>query len=523
MTKRKETCEEKERKQSSLLRVVITCVAGALEIALLMFLYILGNRNWQYFSLVISIVALLVSLMIFSQARTANLKMPWLIIILALPPFGLILYLFVGLSGSFFGANKRYEQVGEVLKPFVKKDDGALNRLKEKDAHYAGVSNYLQNRMGYALYDNSDIEFFGETTDCLDRMIEDLKKAEKFIFMEYYAIEDSVSFGRILEVLKQKAEEGVEVRVFYDDLGSMSFVNTRFAKKLNGMGITCRMFNPFTLIFNLFLNNRDHRKIMSIDGKVAYTGGFNMADEYFHIVEPYGEWKDTAVRIEGDAAKGHTLIFLENWNAMRLRRREGIETEIEKYLPATDYVQKEKCFIHPYADRPTDNEQVGENVYLEIISQSTDYIYISTPYMIISDEMVSALTLAAKRGVDVRMITPGIPDKKIIYMLTRSYYHMLARDGVKIFEYTPGFNHAKMCVADDKVATCGTINFDYRSFYNNFEDGCAFFHCQAVLDEKADLLEMLSRSREVTAEYADKKKRFLRFGQALMRLIAPLM
>ena len=515
--------EKKKSVKNGVGRLVLTICAGLVQICFFVLLLIMGNKYWSYLDILLGVVSLIVTLFIVGQARTSSLKIPWIILLLALPGFGLLMYLFLGITGNYLGVYKRYERSLGMIKPFRKTDEGALNNLKEADVNNAGVANYLQKRLGYGLYDNSDITYFRDTTDCMEDMLANLEKAEKFIFMEYYAIEDSAAFGRYLEVLERKVKEGVMVRVFYDDLGSVSFVDLSFAKKLKSKGIDCRSFNPFFGSFNAFLHKRDHRKIMVIDGKVGYTGGFNLADEYFHLTEPYGYWKDTAVKLEGEAVSGLTMIFLENWNALKKGKESEGDSDITPYLPKVEYTQREKCFIQPYADSPTDNIQSGENVYLSVVEKANDFIYISTPYLIISDEMVSALAQAARRGVDVKVITPGVPDKKLIYSMTRSYYHILARDGVRIFEYTPGFNHAKMCVADDKVATCGTFNMDYRSMYHNFEDGCIFYHCDAVIQERKDLEEMLSVSREVTDSYSGKNARILRAGQAIIRLFAPLL
>ena len=515
--------EKKKHVKNGVMRVAFAILAGLVEISVLLVLIMMGSYRWKLVSVGIEIVGFIVVLLIYSQERTASLKIPWIIFILTIPGFGLLMYVFVGLSASFLGLYKRYRTIEKKLKPYRQKSDDSLHRLKEIDSRNTGVGVYLQKTIGYGLYDDSDITYFGETTECLDDMIANLEKAEKFIFMEYYAIENSTAFGRILDVLSAKVKEGVLVRVFYDDLGSISFVDMSFAKMLRDRGIECRTFNPFSFFFNVFLNNHDHRKIMVIDGKIGYTGGFNLANEYFHITKPYGDWKDAGVRIEGKAVRALTLIFLENWNALRKRKQGEADYNFSIYLPDYEYIPREKTFIQPYGDSPMDNEQTGENVYLNIISKAEDYVYISTPYLIITDEMVSALTLAAKRGVDVCLITPGIPDKKFIYSMTRSYYHMLARDGVRIFEYTPGFNHCKLCVADDCVATCGTFNFDYRSLYHNFEDGCIFYHCDAVMKEKEDLLEMMSVSREVTKKYEGKRAGMLRAGQVILRLIAPLL
>ena len=302
----------------------------------------------------------------------------------------------------------------------------------------------------------------------LRAQIADLAKAEKFIFMEYHAIEDAEAWKQIQNVLEERVRAGVEVRVFYDDMGSIGFINTDFIKKLNAVGIQCRVFNPFAPGLNVFLNNRDHRKITVIDGKIGFTGGYNLANEYFNITLPYGTWKDTGIRLEGDAVRSLTVTFLEMWNAVSDKDRN--DTDFSLYLPECEYHAKQNGFIQPYADSPLDDEQVGEEVYISMANKAEKYCWFITPYLIITDEMTHALTLAAKRGVDVRIITPGIPDKKMVYSVTRSFYNSLVRNGVRIYEWTPGFCHAKMSVADDCMATCGTINLDYRSLYHHFEN-----------------------------------------------------
>ena len=298
--------------------------------------------------------------------------------------------------------------------------------------------------------------------------------------MEYHAIEDEEAWQRIQTVLEDRVKAGVEVRIFYDDMGSIWFVNMDFATKLKSLGIKCRVFNPILPGLNMFLNNRDHRKITVIDGKVAYTGGYNLANEYFNITHPYGIWKDTGIRMEGDAVKSMTVAFLEMWNAAgNVKSKELVP---EKYVIHYAYQAQQRGYVQPYADSPLDGEQVGEEVYISMANKAEKYCWFITPYLIITDEMTHALTLAAKRGVDVRIITPGIPDKKMVYSVTRSFYHNLVKHGVRIYEWTPGFCHAKMSVADDKMATCGTINLDYRSLYHHFENGCFLADCDAVLE-----------------------------------------
>ena len=290
---------------------------------------------------------------------------------------------------------------------------------------------------------------------------------------------------------------------------------------MESIGIHCRVFNPFVPGLNLFLNNRDHRKITVIDGKVGFTGGYNLANEYFNYTHPYGQWKDTGIRLEGDAVQSLTVTFLEMWNAVSEKATN--DTDFSKYIIHYDYKAQQTGFVQPYADSPMDNEQVGEEVYISMINKAENYCWFMTPYLIITDEMRHALCLAAKRGVDVRIITPGIPDKKFIYNITRSFYHGLVKHGVRVYEWTPGFCHAKMSIVDDCMATCGTINLDYRSLYHHFENGCFMADCQAVVEIKNDLIRTMGECRDVTDQYCTGRSAYLRLGQLFMRLFAGLL
>ena len=322
--------------------------------------------------------------------------------------------------------------------------------------------------------------------------------------MEYYAIEDRESWAGVEEILKEKAAEGLTVRVFYDDMGSIHFLTKSFRNRLESEGIRCRVFNPFIPGLNAFLNNRDHRKITVIDGRVGFTGGYNLANEYFNVTHPYGYWKDTGLRLEGDAVRNLTLMFLEMWNAIRANDID--DDDFSTFFPETGYKAREReGFVQPYGDSPLDDETVGENVYLAM-----------------ADMARNTLRLAAKSGVDVRIITPGIPDKKIIYRVTRSYYKPLVDGGVRIFEYTPGFCHAKMAVTDDKAAVCGTINLDYRSFYHHFEDSCLIMKKDAVFDIRDDFSKMFSECTEVTENYRSGRSRAMDLGQMILRMFAGL-
>ncbi len=516
------TLEKKANTKNGILRMVFVVIAILLEAAFLIGMFMTGlDRYAEVIAVVTRVLALFLILGIYSQNKTASIKMPWIILILIFPAVGVSLYLMIGLSGSTARMRKRFEKAGEKIKPYLVQNDARMKMLEKHAPTCSGISRYILRESGYPVYGNTQVIYYDNASDGLEAQKRAMREAEKYIFMEYFAIEDAESWKGIEEILVQKVREGVEVRIFYDDFGSIGFINTDFAKKLEKKGIRCRIFNPMIPLFNLFLNNRDHRKMTIIDGRIGFTGGYNIADEYFNLTSPYGHWKDTGIRLEGDAVGSMTLTFLEMWNAVRADDKD--DHDIRMYLPAENKVYADTGYVQFYADSPMDKKPVGEDVYLSMIGRARKYIYFMTPYLIITDEMSRMLGLAAKRGVDVRIITPGIPDKKIVYHLTRSYYSRLVCDGVRIYEYTPGFCHAKMCVSDDLAATCGTINMDYRSLYHHFENGCLMIGCEAVADIKRDMDETMGQCREVTEKYRTGRSAFLRFEQLVLRLFAPLM
>ena len=344
--------------------------------------------------------------------------------------------------------------------------------------------------------------------------------------MEYHAIEDEYAWSRIQTVLEERVKAGVEVRVFYDDMGSIGFVNLSFARKLEAKGIACRVFNPLLPGLNMFLNNRDHRKITVIDGKVAYTGGMNLADEYINARVRFGYWKDAAIRLTGECVWSFTSMFLELWDYILKIESDYTfyrATSMEKHRLQEKIHADEKGFVQPYTDSPLDHEDVGENVYLNIISRAKKYLYIFTPYLIIGSEMRTALVNAAKSGVDVRLVVPGIPDKKLVYFLTQSNFPYLIKNGVKIYTYTPGFIHAKCFVSDDVQATVGTVNMDYRSLCLHFECGVWMYRTRAVLQVKEDALKTFAESHEVTLEEFQRKSFLVRTFMGALKLFAPLL
>lgn len=575
------TQETQAAVKNGVLRMVFAVLSILLEVAVILMLLAMAEQVAGWIYSLLHILSAIFVLRIYGSHKTASIRMTWMLVILVVPVFGAALYLLIGLNGHSLKMRKRYADIDKALFPLLPKGEEEAQKAKARDGRLGGIVEYIRRQAGYPVYMNTKVQYFDDAAKGIEAQKKDMAKAEKFIFMEYHAIEDAESWHEIRDVLAERVKAGVEVRVFYDDMGSLGFINTDFVKRTESYGIRCRVFNPFAPGLNMFLNNRDHRKITVIDGKVGYTGGYNLANEYFHKTEPFGFWKDTGIRLEGDAVQSLTVTFLEMWNAIaegdvddldyhkylfhstakfvmketdnRIREKydlsddtketiakgieriekytdtqfEKIRSEIEvdeRYLKDARPVDGKRLgFVQPYADSPMDDIHVGEDVYISMAECAQDYVWFITPYLIITDEMCRAFSLAARRGVDVRIITPGIPDKKIVYSLTRSYYNGLARNGVRIFEFTPGFCHAKMSIADDLMATCGTINLDYRSLYHHFENGCLYADCDAVMDTKRDFEETFAQCKEVTEYYTNGRGAFMRLGQLLLRLAAPLM
>ena len=498
-------------------RMVFVGIALVLQVLWILLRVKLLNDYSETIAGITALLSLLVVLKLNSKPVNGAMKMPWVMLIMAFPVMGLCMYLLFelladpGVSRNLRAVRKHLRRDEETM---VAEN---LEQLKRRDPAAANQFRYLWNAVSYPPYVNTHVRYYPEATEAFQAMKEDLEKAQRFIFMEYFIVENGESFRELEEILVRKATQGVEVRLLYDDFGSVAKVGREFAGNLRKKGIRCHAFNPARPFLNLFMNHRDHRKITVIDGKVGFTGGFNLSDEYFDLVRPYGKWKDTGIRLEGEAVRGLTSIFLELWY-VQTRTREPADA----YLDVCCGVPSEGMAA-PFGDDPLREERVAENVYMNLINGAEHSLYIMTPYLIITDEMTHALGLAAKRGVDVRIITPGIPDKRTVYGVTRSYYEGLARQGVRIFEYTPGFCHGKQCLCDGKIASIGTSNLDYRSLYHHFENNVLLYGCDAVRQMAEDFEKLFPQCREVTGEYIHVRKPLLQIWQYILRLFAPMM
>ena len=393
--------------------------------------------------------------------------------------------------------------------------------LMEKDMSVYCQSKYVRDWAGFPVYKNTETKYYPCGEKMFPDMLAALEEAEHFIFMEYFIVEEGYMFGKILEILKRKANQGVDVRFIYDDFGCVTTLPAKYYRRMQEWGIQCVRFNPLYPVMSVIMNNRDHKKILVVDGKVGFTGGINLADEYVNQVKRFGYWKDTAIRLEGEAVWSFTLMFLEMWDYITKSQ----EADLEKFRPAR-YQTREfhtDGYVQPYTDSPLDHENVGENIYMNIINRARNYVYIFTPYLIPDDEILKALQNAAKSGVDVRIIMPGIPDKQIIYWISQSYYEPLLECGVRIYQFNPGFLHAKCFVCDDEVAVVGSVNLDYRSLYLHFECGVWMYCSRAVMQVKADVLNTLEQSEEINMEFCRKRPAAIRTLQSVLRLFAPLL
>lgn len=503
---------------SILSRIVLVVVSLLLQIAWIVFLILRLGEFFRYANLILQLFSLAMVFYIAQKDSKATFKLAWIVPILLFPLFGGLIYLLFGTKSPTHGMRKRLERSQALLAPHAPTSDALIDEVTCKNPYIGGHVRYLRNVGGFALYQNTQAQYFALGDDAYPVLLEELKKAKRFIFLEFFIIAKGEMWNSILEILEEKAAQGVDVRIIYDDVGSLTTLPFDYEKQLEKKGIKCFAFNPFKPILSIVMNNRDHRKILVIDGNVGFTGGINLADEYINRKVRFGHWKDTGVLLRGEAVWNLTMLFLTMWNAFV-----PTDTEFERFKPDfSDQTPPENDgYILPYGDSPLDNEEMGENVYLGIIHTAKRYLYIYTPYLIIDEEVADALTMAAKRGVDVRLITPGIPDKKSAFTLTRSHYERLIAGGVQIFEYTPGFVHAKCFVCDDEVATVGTINLDYRSLYLHFECGVYFYQSSMIADLKKDFLETQQRCTPVIRV----KKKFSLFHSlfyAILRLFAPL-
>lgn len=506
----------KKTLNSILTRTLFIVLFVTLQAGVLVAIFLAFRKYFAYFYLFCILLTVLVTLYIVSSNTNPAYKIAWIIPIMLFPIFGGPFYL---MFGQVRPSRKERQHMAEIEAQYysvVNHRADALGRLREENKDASIQAAYIENAASAPVYSNTETTYFSLGEEMFRQLLAELEKAQKFIFMEYFIIQEGEMWNAILEVLERKAAAGVDVRVMYDDLGCLFTLPANYAQVLEKKGIRCSVFNRFTNIFSSRFNNRDHRKICVIDGNIGFTGGINLADEYINAIEKHGHWKDTAVMLHGDAVWSLTVMFLALWDYVR-----NEQDEFDAFAP-TDTVAA-PGYVQPFNDSPLDNDAVGENVYMNIINRAKEYVYITTPYLIIDNEMITALSTAAKSGIDVRIITPHVADKKIVHSLTRSHYEVLLAAGVRIYEYTPGFIHAKSFVSDDEYGVVGTINLDFRSLYLHYECAAWMYQTPAVAAIKQDFLATLARSQEVPPDACLKVRGLRRLGLSILRIFAPLM
>ena len=504
--------------QSLLMRRAVIILILLVEIASFIFLVTAGTLYSDIASILFRIISVIVALYVVSKNEKSGYRLVWVFLILMFPMFGGVLYVFLNSQMSSNAYNKNLADVVEQTKEQLILNEEVKAEMAKDFPVYLKNAEYLESTQHFPIYKHTNTQYLSPGEVFWPVLLEKLRSAEKYIFMEYFTIGEGEFWNSILEILREKAASGVKVRIMYDDMGCFLSLPSDYPQYLSSLGIECQIFNPFRPFFTTIQNNRDHRKITSIDGKIAFCGGLNLSDEYVNKKERFGYWKDSAVMVEGEAAWSLTCFFLQIWQALASKTE-----DFRDYYPWSE----KNCeiegegFVQPYNDIPIDSEHVGENVYMNMITSAEKSIYISTPYLILDENMITALCLAAKSGIDVRIVTPSKYDKWMIHMATRSYYRDLVNAGVHVYEYTPGFMHSKTVVVDDKAAIVGSVNWDYRSLYLHFESAVFMCGTKTVNAVREDLLKSFEESDEVMQQELNYHRGWSLF-RLILRLIAPI-
>ena len=500
---------------SKMLRRVLTVIPAAAVQALWILLLVKWLSPYAaYITLALSVAAVLLVLFIIIKRDETAYKILWLLVILTVPVAGALLYLLFGNRRTARPLRKRLRRVQEAGQPAPLPCGGTPF---EGEKRMEQTVRWLEHKTGYPLMRAEDVRYYPLGDAMYPDMLTDLRAAKKTIYLEYFIIEPGEMWQSIVDILAQKVREGLDVRVMYDDLGSISTFNFSNALALEKLGIRCATFNPL-LALKGTANYRDHRKMLIVDDAVAYSGGVNLADRYINREHPYGHWKDTGFRLTGAPVRSFTHMFLTFWNAFSLQKEEPMPMP-----PAAAAAEPaaQDGWVLSYYDSPLNSEATSNRLYIDLLSQATDYAWFFTPYLMLGDDLLDAMLAAAQRGVDVRIIMPGIPDKKLIFRMSRSFYQVLLTGGVKIYEYTPGFVHAKSLVCADRAATVGTVNLDYRSLFLHFENNSLFYRGSIVARVKEDFLATQSQCRAVEA--CDMKRYSRRWIiDGVLRIFAPL-
>ena len=513
-----------EKAKKGALSIVFSRTALILLLVVVQFLLMLGIATYLrdyvvYVYSAMNILGAVIVIYIINQRGNPAFNMTWVLLILIFPVFGCLFYLYVKSQLGTRYIGKRLGRLKLDTWQYMEQKQEIIDDLRLSKPANANLAHYMKHQLGFPTYRNTKATYFACGEEKFTVLLERLEKAEKFIFLEYFIVEEGYMWDSILDILKRKVQEGVEVRFMYDGMCSISLLPYNYPKTIRKYGIQCKMFSPIRPVLSTTQNNRDHRKICVIDGKTGFTGGINLGDEYINRKVRFGYWKDTAVMLEGDAVQSLTMLFLQMWNVTELK-----PDQYKRYVtPMSAELHRELGFMIPYGDSPYDNEDVGEEVYFHILNHAKKYVHIMTPYLILDNEMLDTLTRAAKSGIEVCIIMPHIPDKWYAFAVAKTYYRELIEAGVQIYEFTPGFVHAKIFVSDNDTATVGTINLDYRSLYLHFECGVFIYNNPVVREIESDFQKTLEKCQRISIADLKKISPLMAICGRVLRLIAPLM
>ncbi len=498
--------------------VIVFALIGVQAWVIISLMY--GLSEYQSINIIFTVIAVFLVLWITNRTENPAYKIGWIIVILLLPVFGMLLYFFFSQRKLNRKEREMAEKIYENTKCLLQPIEDTKKNIMALSWNATRQSEYITNVTSYPLYEHTQVKYYKMGQDFYEDLLVELQKAERYIFMEYFIVEEGEMWNSILEILEQKAAQGVDVRFMYDDIGCIHTLPNHYYERLRQKGIQCVVFNTLKPILNSMFNNRDHRKITVIDGHTGFCGGANLADEYINVKQRFGVWKDAAVRLKGTAVWSLMIMFLQAWEFTTKEPVDYSFCRVDRDAFASD---QSDGFVQPFGDSPLDELYVSQNVFLNLISRAKRYIYINTPYLILGNELMTALSTAAQSGVDVRITVPHIPDKKMVFLLTKAYYARLVKAGVKIYEYTPGFIHSKTLVCDDEYGLVGTINMDFRSLYLHFECGVWMYKTACLADLKKDFLDTAAESQEIT--YADTQniRWYTRFAQTVLRVFGPMM
>lgn len=472
--------------------------------------------------MILEILSLILAISIINGNRNPSYKLAWIVIMLIFPVFGSVFYLFFGIRHENMRSKQRREQNKLRCNKYLAQNEEIKKEIKQKDQYIYKNFKYVNDFSYYPPYKNIFCQYLSPGEKKFEKLMIELKNAKKFIFLEYFIIKKGVVWESILKILEEKAAQGLDIRIIYDDFGCLFELPANYHKFLESKGIKCQVFNPLVPFINIYMNHRDHRKIAIVDGEVAFVGGTNLADEYVNKNCKLGFWKDCDVMIKGEAVWSLTVMFLQNWNFFNLYDQNWADFKAD--IPKINENSKSyDGYIQPFADLPIDDNNISENAYKNLINAAKDYVFIATPYLIIDNEMMESLILAAQSGVDVRIICPKVPDKYHIYLVTQAFFPRLIEAGVKIFLFEPGFIHSKLLIADDNIAIIGTANMDYRSFYLHFETGVLIYNSKVLVDIKNDFINTFAISKPVSLDRAQNINLFVKIYQSILRVFSPMM